>query len=178
VLLRLADVQFAVPFTIVAIAVVATLGPGVKNLVILLSIWGWAIYARTIANSVSRTKRLDFILAMRLQGASSVRILFKHIVPNIWGPVVVLWSTTAGVLILVESALSFVGLGVQAPDFSWGSMLGNSFGELRTAWWIAVFPGLVLTVTVVAFNLLGDVLRDALNPQLSRSADVYRPNLS
>ena len=166
-LLRLAEVQFSLPFTVVALAVIAVYGPGLRNLLILLSVIGWAGYARTIAVSVSQANRMDFVTAGRLQGAGAVRILFRHILPNVWGPIIVLWSTSAGVLILAESGLSFIGLGVQAPQFSWGSMLAESQSALRTDWWEAIFPGIALTLTVVSFNLLGDSIRDALNVRLA-----------
>lgn len=167
-LLRLAEVQFSLPFTVIALAVIAVYGPGLKNLLILLSVVGWAGYARTIAVSVAQTNRMDYVTAARLQGVSTARTLLRHILPNVWGPIIVLWSTSAGVLILAESGLSFIGLGVQAPQFSWGSMLAESQAELRTQWWQAVFPGLALTLTVVSFNLLGDAVRDALNVRLGR----------
>ena len=165
-LLRLAEVQFSLPFTVVALAVIAVYGAGLKNLLILLSVVGWAGYARTIAVSVSQANRMDFVTAARLQGAGVLRVLLRHVLPNVWGPIVVLWSTSAGVLILAESGLSFIGLGVQSPQFSWGSMLAESQSSLQTQWWQAVFPGLALTFTVVAFNLLGDSIRDALNVRL------------
>jgi peptide/nickel transport system permease protein len=166
-LLRFAEVQFSLPFTVTALAVVAVYGPGLKNLLILLSIIGWAGYARILAVSVAQMNRTDFVTAARLQGASAARILFKHILPNVRGPIIVLWSTSAGVLILAEAGLSFIGLGVQSPQFSWGSMLADSQNSLTTTWWEAVVPGLALTITVVSFNLLGDSIRDALNVRLS-----------
>lgn len=166
-LLRLAEVQFSLPFTVVALAVIAVYGAGLKNLLILLSVVGWAGYTRTIAVSVAQANRVDFVTAARLQGAGVFRILFRHILPNVWGPIIVLWSTSTGVLILAESGLSFIGLGVQSPQFSWGSMLAESQSSLQTQWWQAVFPGLALTFTVVAFNLLGDAIRDALNVRLA-----------
>jgi len=165
-LMRLAEIQFSLPFTVLALAVIAVYGAGLRNLLILLSVVGWAGYARTIAVSVSQANRMDFVTAARLQGAGAPRILFRHIFPNVWGPVVVLWSTSAGVLMLAESGLSFIGLGVQSPQFSWGSMLAEAQSSLQSAWWEAVFPGVALTLTVVAFNLLGDAIRDALNVRL------------
>jgi peptide/nickel transport system permease protein len=169
-LLRLAEIQFSLPFTVLALAVIAVYGPGLRNLLILLSVVGWAGYARTIAVSVSQANRMDFVTAARLQGAGARRILLRHILPNVWGPVVVLWSTSAGVLMLAESGLSFIGLGVQSPQFSWGSMLAEAQSTLQTEWWEALFPGLALTLTVVAFNLLGDAIRDALNVRLGNDS--------
>jgi len=166
-ILRLAEIQFSLPFTVIALAVIAVYGAGLRNLLILLSLAGWAGYARTIAVSVAQANRMDFVTAARLQGAGIFRILFRHILPNVWGPVIVLWSTSAGVLILAESGLSFIGLGVQSPQFSWGSMLAEAQASLESQWWQAVFPGVALTLTVVAFNLLGDSIRDALNVRLA-----------
>jgi peptide/nickel transport system permease protein len=165
-IMRLADIQFATPFLLVAIAVVAIFGTGFKNLLILLSIWGWATYARTIVASVSQVRQLEFVQAAVVEGAGPARILLRHVLPQVAGPLIILWSNSAAVLILAESSLSFIGLGVQSPMFSWGSMLAGGQATLRTAWWVATFPGLALMMTVLIFNTLGDVTRDALNPQL------------
>lgn len=171
VLMRLADVQFAVPFVAVGVALAAVVGPGVVKLMIILAVWGWVNYARTIATSVSQVKRMEFVTAARTVGARTPAILLRHIAPSVLGPVIILWSTSAGVLILVESALSMLGLGVQPPDFSLGSMLADSRSTLRLAWWATVFPGVAIMVIVVAFNLLGDALRDAFNPSVRTRRD-------
>ncbi|MDX6744079.1 ABC transporter permease [Actinocorallia sp. A-T 12471] len=171
VLMRVAEIQFAVPFVAVGVALAAVVGPGIVKLMIILAVWGWVNYARTIVNSVSQTKRLDFVTAARTIGARTPAILFRHIAPSVLGPVVILWSTSAGVLILVESALSLLGLGVQPPGFSLGSMLADSRTTLRLAWWATVFPGVAIMLLVVAFNLLGDAVRDALNPSARGKAD-------
>ena len=164
VLMRLADIQFAVPFVAVGIALTAVLGPGLTPVLVILSVWGWTTYARTIANSVSQAKRQDFVTAARTLGASTPRIMLRHITPSILAPVVVLWSTSAGVLILAESGLSLLGLGVQAPAFSLGSMLADGQIALRLSWWSVLFPGAALLLIVLAFNMIGDALRDAFNP--------------
>ncbi|MEU5842163.1 ABC transporter permease [Rhodococcus sp. NPDC047139] len=163
-LMRIADVQFAVPFVAVGIALTAVIGPGITPLLIILSVWGWTSYARTIANSVSQVKRQDFVTAARTLGASTPRLMLRHVAPSVLAPVVVLWSTSAGVLILAESGLSLLGLGVQAPVFSLGSMLADSQIALRLSWWAVLFPGLALLLIVLAFNMIGDALRDAFNP--------------
>lgn len=167
VLMRLADIQFAVPFVAVGIALTAALGPGLVPILVILSVWGWTTYARTIANSVSQVKRADFVTAARTLGASTGRIMVKHVAPSVLAPVVVLWSTSAGVLILAESGLSLLGLGVQAPDFSLGSMLSDGQVALRLSWWAVLFPGCALLLIVLAFNMIGDALRDAFNPSSS-----------
>ncbi len=164
ILMRMADVQFAVPFVAVGIALTAVIGPGITPLLIILSVWGWTTYARTIANSVSQIKRQDFVTAARTLGASTPRLMLRHVAPSVLAPVVVLWSTSAGVLILAESGLSLLGLGVQAPVFSLGSMLADSQIALRLSWWSVLFPGLALLLIVLAFNMIGDALRDAFNP--------------
>ncbi|HVV10457.1 ABC transporter permease [Amycolatopsis sp.] len=164
VLLRLADIQFAVPFVAVGIALAAVFGPGVGKLMIVLAIWGWTSYARTIAGTVAQVRRMDFITAARTQGLSTPRILHRHVAPNVLGPVLILWSTTAGVLVLVESALSLLGLGVQPPGVSLGAMLADGQSALRLAWWSVAAPGVVLVLIVLAFNMLGDALRDAFSP--------------
>lgn len=166
-ILRVADIQFAMPFLVVCLALVSVYGPGINKVIVLLSLWGWAMYARTIAVSVERVKRLDFVLAVRLAGARVPRILVRHVLPNVWGPAIVLWSAGAGGLIMAESSLSLLGLGVQAPEFSWGSMLASGPTYLRTAWWMTVFPAAALVITVIAFNLVGDALRDVVNPKLA-----------
>lgn len=167
VLMRLADIQFAVPFVAVGIALTAALGPGLTPVLVILSVWGWTTYARTIANSVSQAKRADFVTAARTLGASTGRIMVKHVAPSVLAPVVVLWSTSAGVLILAESGLSLLGLGVQAPGFSLGSMLSDGQVALRLSWWAVLFPGAALLLIVLAFNMIGDALRDAFNPSSS-----------
>lgn len=176
ILMRVADVQFAVPFVAVGIALAAVLGAGVLKLMAVFAIWGWTMYARTIFSSVAQTKRLDYVTAVRLQGASAPRILFRHVMPNVLGPVIILWSTSAGVLILAESALSLLGIGIQTPDFSLGSMLADSQLTLRTAWWAAVFPGVAIALAVIGFNLLGDSLRDAFGTSTNNTR--HDPELS
>ncbi|MBE1536557.1 ABC transporter permease [Actinomadura algeriensis] len=171
VLMRLADVQFAVPFVAVGVALAAVVGPGIVKLMIILAVWGWVNYARTIANSVSQVKRMEFVTAARTLGTRTPTIMLRHIAPGVLGPVIILWSTSAGVLILVESALSLLNLGVQPPGFSLGSMLADSRTTLQLAWWATVFPGLAIMAIVVAFNLLGDALRDAFNPSAATKHD-------
>jgi peptide/nickel transport system permease protein len=176
VLMRIADIQFAIPFTAVGIALTAVLGPGVVGLILILGIWGWTTYARTIVSTVEQTRRLDFVIAARTLGASAPRIMTKHISPSVLAPVIVLWSTSAGVLVLAESALSLLGLGVQPPFFSLGSMLADAQLNLRLAPWAAIAPGLVLMAIVLAFNTLGDALRDSFDPRATKVS--FDPELS
>lgn len=176
VLLRMADIQFAVPFAAVGIALAAAIGPSIGKLMVVLAIWGWTIFGRTIASTVAQIRRMDYITAARIQGVSSARIMLRHIAPNVLGPVVILWSTTVGVLVLVESALSLLGLGVQPPSISLGGMLADGQSALRLAWWSVVGPGLALVAVVLAVNLLGDALRDAFHPTSNRK--VIDPELT
>lgn len=177
ILLRLADIQFSVPFVLVGIALAAVFGPGIVKLMVVLTFWGWTIYARTIASTVSQVRRMDFVRASQTVGASVPRILFRQIAPNVMGPVVILWSTAVGALILAESGLSLLGLGIAPPSFSLGSMLADSQTTLQLAWWAAVFPGIAIALLVLTFNLLGDGLRDALNPAFA-TAGRHDPVLS
>jgi len=163
ILLRVADIQFALPFVVVGLAMTAVMGPGIVKLAVVLAIWGWTIYARTIVTTVAQVCRMDYITAARTHGMSAPRLLIRHVAPNVLGPVVVLWTTSVGVMILVESSLSLLGLGAQPPSFSLGTMLGDATTELRLAWWAVVAPGVVLLWIVLAFNLAGDGLRDALS---------------
>ncbi|MFZ2175935.1 MAG: ABC transporter permease, partial [Rhodococcus sp. (in: high G+C Gram-positive bacteria)] len=175
-LLRIADIQFAIPFIAVGIALTAVLGPGIFNLVAVLAVWAWTLYARTIVNSVSQVRRLDFVTAARTLGASTPRIMLRHIAPSVVGPIVVLWSTSVGVTVLAESGLSLLGLGVQAPEFSLGSMLADGQTALRLSWWSVAFPGVALLLIVLAFNMIGDALRDGFNP--NSAAKPHNPELT
>jgi len=162
-LLRVADIQFALPFVVVGLALTAVIGSGVWRIAAVLAIWGWTVYARTIVSSVAQVCRADFVTAARTYGTGLPRLLLRHVAPNVLGPVVVLWTTSAGVMIMVESSLSLLGLGAQPPAFSLGTMLGDAATQLRLAWWAVVSPGAVLLWIVLAFNLTGDGLRDALS---------------
>lgn len=171
VAMRVADVQFAVPFLALGVALVAVMGPGLVRIGVVLAIWAWTSFGRTIYATVIQVKESDHITAIRTHGASHVRIISRHIVPNVLGPIIILWSTVSGVLILTESAMSLLGIGIQAPNFSLGSMLADSRTTLRIAWWAAVFPGAVIGLIIVGFNLLGDALRDAISPGRAAAHD-------
>lgn len=166
-ILRFAELELALPFYIVAIAVVASIGPGLLQLFVLLTLWGWPSYARTISNQVARVRTLDFVSAARLAGSRPAQIMLRHVVPNVLAPTVVLWSGTIGYVIVAESALDFIGLGLKPPAFSLGTMLTDAETQLGNSWSIVIFPGLLLALTIIAFNVLGDAVRDALNPEIS-----------
>ena len=167
-LMRLMDVLLAFPSLILAIAIVTVLGPGLLNTLIAISIVSIPRYARIMRSSVLSIKELDYILADRAMGVPSRRILFSHILPNSLTPLVVTGTLGIATAILDAAALSFLGLGAQPPTPEWGSMIGQERNQVFTAPHMIVFPGAALMLTVLAFNLLGDGLRDALDPRLNR----------
>jgi peptide/nickel transport system permease protein len=166
VMMRLADVQLSFPYLLLAIAVMALLQPSIGNLVVVLALRSWVVYARTVRGSVLTVKELDFVEGARALGATDWRIILRHVTPNVLTPVIVISSFQFAELIIAESSLSFLGLGVQPPTPSWGSMLSQGREYLTTAWWLGVFPGLAIILTVLGTNLFGDGIRDALDPRL------------
>lgn len=168
VLMRMMDVLLAFPSLILAIAIVTVLGPGLLNTLIAIGIISIPIYARIMRSSVLSIKEQDYVLADRALGVPSNRILFNHILPNSLTPLVVAGTLGIATAILDAAALSFLGLGAQPPTPEWGSMIGQERNQVFTAPHLIIFPGLALMLTVLAFNLLGDGLRDALDPRLNR----------
>jgi peptide/nickel transport system permease protein len=166
VIMRLADIQLAIPTILLAIALVGVLGPSVPNLILVLGVTGWVIYARTIRGVVLSLREQQFIEAARALGSGDRRTLFRYILPNVWTPAIVVASQQMGFMIILESALSFLGLGVQPPTPTWGGMIADGRGYLATAPHVTTFPGLVLMATVLAVNFFGDGLRDVLDPRL------------
>ena len=165
-LMRLADVQLAFPFLLLALAVVASVGPGLLNVILILGIAGWATFARVVRAQVLSIKQREYVEAVRALGAAQPMIVARHVVPNVLTPIIVLSTATVANNIVVEASLTFLGLGVQATLPSWGSMLADARDYLAVAWWMGIFPGLALMLTVLAINLLGDWLRDYLDPTL------------
>jgi peptide/nickel transport system permease protein len=166
VIMRLADIQLAIPTILLAIALVGVLGPSLRNLILVLGITGWVIYARTIRGVVLSLREQQFVEAARALGSGDRRTLFRCILPNVWTPAIVVASQQVGFMIILESALSFLGLGVQPPTPTWGGMIADGRGYLATAWHVTTFPGLALMATVLAINFFGDGLRDVLDPRL------------
>jgi len=160
--MRLVDVVVAFPFIVLVIAIVAMLGPGLKNLFIGIALVGWTSYARLVRGEILVAKRLDYVLAAETLGNPASRIILRHILPNVLGPAVVYMMADAVLNILLGAALSFLGLGVQPPTPEWGSMIQEARNFIRQAWWTATFPGLAIVVTGVAFSLLGDGLAERL----------------
>jgi peptide/nickel transport system permease protein len=167
--MRLADFQLSVPFLILALAIVAAIGPSLLNLIVVLGITGWVPYARVVRSEVLSLREREFVLAARAVGASSWRIMLVHLRPNITASVIVLASLEVARMILSEASLSFLGLGVPPTTPSWGGMVADGRNYLESAWWLATIPGLAIAFTVLGVNLLGDRLRDVLDPHLRRS---------
>jgi len=168
IIMRIADIFFAFPYILGAIAIMTVLGPGVLNIFIAIGILGWASVARLFRSSILSIKEKEYIEAARAIGASNTRIILKHILPNSFSPIIVYSTMNVGAAIIVEAALSFLGLGVQPPTPSWGKMLSESMSYINTAPWLMFFPGLAILITVLGFVLLGDGLRDAFDPRLKR----------
>jgi peptide/nickel transport system permease protein len=169
VIMRLVDVMLAFPLLLLAIIVIAILGPSLPNMVLAVGISAAPRFARLARGEVLSARQLDFVQAARSIGVPGWRIVLQHILPNIAGPLIVLASLRVGTAILVEASLSFVGLGPQPPAPAWGLMIADGLKAMRNAPWVAGFPGLAIMLIVLGFNLLGDGLRDALDPRLRRS---------
>ncbi|NCD16741.1 MAG: ABC transporter permease [Actinobacteria bacterium] len=163
VIMRVADVMFAFPVMLLAMAIVAILGPGLTTAMIAIGVVYIPIFARVTRASVLSVRTEPYVRAAVSLGATSSRIIAKHVLPNVTAPIIVQTSLSLAFAILSEAALSFLGLGVQPPDPSWGRMLYDARAFLDQAWWMSVFPGLAVFVTVLSFNLLGDALRDVLD---------------
>jgi peptide/nickel transport system permease protein len=166
VIMRVVDLNLAFPLILLALAVVALLGASLRNLVIVMAITTWMIYARVVRGVSLTLREQEFIQAVRALGARDARIVVRHILPNVAAPILVIWTLEVARVILMESALSFLGLGVPPPTPTWGRMLAEGRDYLTMAGWIAVFPGLAIMVTVLGINFLGDGLRDLLDPRL------------
>jgi peptide/nickel transport system permease protein len=164
-IMRLADIQLAIPTILLAIALVGVMGPNLRNLIFVLGVTGWVIYARTMRGVVLSIRATQFVEAANALGAGDRRTLLRHILPNLWTPAIVIASQQVGFMIIMESALSFLGLGVQPPTPTWGGMIADGRGYLATAWHVTTMPGLVLMTTVLAVNFFGDGLRDVLDPK-------------
>lgn len=164
IVMRFADVQLALPFILMAITFIAIVGSGLTNTIILLIVSQWVQYARLVRGSVLALREREFILAARAIGVKDWAILFRHLLPNLIGPVIVLMTLNVANNILLESSLTFLGLGVDPMIPSWGGMLADGRTYLQNAWWVSVFPGLAILLTVLGLNLLGDWLRDSLDP--------------
>jgi peptide/nickel transport system permease protein len=166
VLMRFVDIMLCFPTFFLILAVIALLEPSIWNIMLIIGITGWMGVARLVRAEVLSIKERDYIMAARSIGASDIRILLLHILPNAAAPVLVAATLGVGGAILTESALSFLGIGVQPPMPSWGNILTSGKDYLEFAWWLSLFPGLAILVTVLAYNLLGEGIRDALDPRI------------
>ena len=166
VIMRIMDVMLAFPGILLAIAIVAILGPDLYNTMIAVGVAAIPVYARTARGSTLSVLEFDYVQAAVALGAGHMRILFRYVLPNILAPIVVLATVGIATSILSAAGLSYLGLGAQPPTPEWGAMLSEARAYLRSAWWIATFPGLAIMLVVMAFNLLGDGLRDLLDPRL------------
>lgn len=168
ILMRVADLKLVVPGLILAMAVAAALGPGLFNMVIAIALSWWPGYARLVRGEVIARKEEVYVTAARAMGASPARVLFRHVLPNIVSPIVVKMSLDMGFAILTVASLGFIGIGVRPPTPEWGTLLSISRSYMPDFWWTAVFPGLAMFVAIFGFNLLGDGLRDVLDPKARR----------
>ena len=166
--MRAADVQLAFPVLMLAIAIIAVVGTSPLAIVGVLALNGWVIYARTVRASVLSIRQLEYVEAARAQGATAPRIVVRHVLPNAMAPLLVLASAQFGTMVLLESGLSFLGLGVQPPQPSWGNMLAERRDYLSNAWWLGTVPGAAIALIVLGANLLGDGVRKVLDPWLRR----------
>jgi peptide/nickel transport system permease protein len=164
-IMRLADIQLAFPLLVLAIAILALVGGSLVPLVLVLSLFGWAVYARVVRAAVLVQRQMDYVNAARTAGAGHLRIMFLHLLPNVTATVVVLWTFSVAQMVVLEGALSFLGLGVRPPAPSIGGIMSDGRQLLELAWWLTVVPGTALVALVVAFNALGDDLRDWLDPR-------------
>jgi peptide/nickel transport system permease protein len=165
-LMRLADVQLAFPFILLAIAVIGVLGPSLRNIIIVIGVSSWVVYARVVRGEVLSIREREYVHAAVALGSRHWRVLMTHVLPNTFTPWLVVATLDMARVIVIESALSFLGLGVQPPTPTWGGMLADGRVYLSTAWWLATFPGLAILITVLGINLFGDGLRDTLDPRL------------
>src|SRR5262245_14851174 len=166
VLMRIADVQLTFPVIMLAIAIVAVVGTSPFALVGVLALSGWVLHARTVRANVLTIRQLEYVGAAWALGASHRRVVLRHVLPNTLAPILVIASSQFATMVLLESGLSFLGMGVQPPQPSWGAMLAEGRDYLSNAWWLATMPGVAISLVVLGANLLGDGLRDLLDPHL------------
>jgi len=167
-IMRIVDAFLAMPFILMALGFVAALGPSVTNIILVMGITNWARYARLVRGEVLSVKGRDFVALARIAGQPRWRIGVRHILPNVANSIIVLATLDLGRVIILESSLSFLGLGVQPPDVSWGLMLADGRAYMIVAWWLTVMPGLAILLSVLSLNIFGDWLRDRLDPRQSR----------
>jgi peptide/nickel transport system permease protein len=166
VIMRLADIQLAFPFILLAIAIVAVLGGGLFNVILVLGIGSWVPYARLVRGQVLSAKQQEYVIAARTIGARDPVILFRHLLPNVLTPAIIIATFGIASAIIGEATLSFLGVGIRPPTPTWGNMLADGRAYVASAWWLATFPGLAILITVLSINMIGDWIRDVLDPRL------------
>jgi peptide/nickel transport system permease protein len=166
VLMRVTDATMSFPVILLALILAVTIGPSFTNVVVAIAVILWARFARVVRGQVLTLMELDFIVQARIAGASATRIILRHLFPNILNTLVVLVTLQVGYVIIVEASLSFLGAGIPPPTPAWGSMIAEGRDFVTSAWWVSLFPGLAILLVVLACNLLGDWLRDTLDPKL------------
>lgn len=166
IIMRAMDVLLAFPDILLAVAVIAILGPGLNNTMIAIGVALIPVYARTVRAAALQVADSEYVRAATVIGVPRWRIVLSHVLRNVWTPIIIISTVNVGTTILIAAGLSYVGLGAQPPTAEWGSMLSNAHQYLPADWWTAVFPGLAISFSVLAFNLLGDALRDVLDPRL------------
>jgi ABC-type dipeptide/oligopeptide/nickel transport system permease subunit len=174
VISNLVNLMLAFPFLLLALAAVAVMGPGFRNMVIVLGLTGWPISTRVVRAETLKYREREFVLAARALGLGSWRVIQGHVLPNLINTIIVMASLEVARMIILESFLSFLGLGIQPPTPSWGSMLGEGRVYMFTHWWLAAFPGLAIFITTLGINLFGDGLRDLLDPHRVLAAATAR----
>ncbi len=167
-LMRFTDISMAFPGLLLAMLLSVSMGPGYFTVVMALSILGWAPYARLIRGEALRLRSSDFVAQAQIIGSSPLRIMLRHIFPNVVNPLIVVVTMAVGMMILAEAALSYLGIGIPPPAPSWGSMVADGRVYLDTAWWISLFPGITIGLVVLSGNFLGDWIRDKMDPRLRR----------
>jgi peptide/nickel transport system permease protein len=165
-IMRIVDVFLAIPYILLAMGVVFALGPSLMNVILVMGATRWVQFARIVRADVLSIREREFVAGARARGNRPLRLLLRHVLPNALTPIIVVTTLELAFMIIYESALSFLGLGVQPPTPTWGWMLADGRNYLATAWWLATLPGLAIMLTVLAVNLLGDWLRDTLDPRL------------
>jgi peptide/nickel transport system permease protein len=165
-IMRLVDIFLSIPYILLVIGVIAVLGPSLPNLILVMALTRWVQFARLVRAEVLSLKEKDFVEGARARGNRGARLVLRHILPNALTPIIVMATLELAFMIIYESALSFLGLGVQPPTPTWGWMLSDGRNYITIAWWLATFPGLAIMLTVLAINLLGDWIRDTLDPRL------------
>lgn len=167
VIMRLVDIQLAFPSILLAVALMAILGPSVRNVILVLSLSTWSSFCRVARGQTLSVCEQDFVSAAKVLGASTMRVIFRHVLPNVISPIIVVASFALATSIINEASLSFLGVGVPPSTPTWGGMLGEGRDHLRLAWWVSTLPGIALMLAVYSVNVLGDWLRDYLDPRLT-----------